>query len=184
MKRYCDEHSEEWKDLVYMGVSYPEYEISSYGKLRNKATGKVRSTKITKGYVSCNIRDYANRTKSGKPKTVGVYIHRALAEAFIPNPNNYPVVNHKFGDKKDFDLYGLEWTTQRENLIHAKEEGLNKNYGETHGNAKLTDHQVEEIRSKQGVASVKELAIIYGVHTITIRRIWKSQTRTSRYKER
>ena len=127
MKRYCDEHPEEWKDLVYMGVSYPEYEISSYGKLRNKATGKVRSTKITKGYVSCNI----NRTKSGKPKTVGVYIHRALAEAFIPNPLNKKTVNHIDCNRSNNNVSNLEWATYRENNDYAlnvmKQQCKNKN---------------------------------------------------------
>lgn len=46
-------------------------------------------------------------------------VHRFLAEAFIPNPDNLPVVNHKDGDKSNFALDNLEWVTIKENCEHA-----------------------------------------------------------------
>lgn len=46
-------------------------------------------------------------------------VHRFLAEAFIPNPNNLPVVNHKDGNKENFSLDNLEWVTIKENCQHA-----------------------------------------------------------------
>lgn len=56
------------------------------------------------------------------------YIHRLVATAFIPNPENKRDVNHKNGNTKDNRLENLEWTTHRENTIHGRDVlGLFKN---------------------------------------------------------
>lgn len=51
-------------------------------------------------------------------------MHKLLATAFIPNPENKPQVNHKNGNKKDFSLPNLEWSTPSENCKHAYDIGL------------------------------------------------------------
>lgn len=53
-------------------------------------------------------------------------IHRLIAEAFIPNPDNKPHVNHINGNKQDFTILNLEWTTISENCLHAYRTGLAK----------------------------------------------------------
>lgn len=73
-----------------------------------------------------NGRGYANITliKNGnKFKTV---IHRLVAKAFIPNPENKPEVNHINGNKRDNRLDNLEWCTSSENRKHAFKIGLAK----------------------------------------------------------
>ena len=70
-------------------------------------------------------------------------VHRLVAEAFIPNPDNKPQVNHKNGIKSDCHATNLEWVTARENLQHACDHGLNRHF-------KLND---------------KDRTLIYRMHT-------------------
>lgn len=62
--------------------------------------------------------------KSGKRNFCQV--HRLVAEAFIPNPENKPEINHKHGNKTDNRVSELEWNTTSENLQHAYNTGLKK----------------------------------------------------------
>ena len=55
---------------------------------------------------------------------VNLYIHRAIALAFIPNPENKPCINHKDGNKLNNSIDNLEWCTHQENMIHAGKTGL------------------------------------------------------------
>jgi hypothetical protein len=64
-------------------------------------------------------------TKDGSSKLW--YIHRLVALAYIPNPENKKMVNHKNGNKRDNRLVNLEWVTCMENHTHAIEHGLYPN---------------------------------------------------------
>ena len=73
------------------------------------------------GYYVVNLR---------KDGLANVYpVHRLVAEAFIPNINNYPTVNHKNGDKHNNNVYNLEWASYAENNIHALRLELRKPRG-------------------------------------------------------
>lgn len=65
--------------------------------------------------------------KDGMTKTF--VVHRVIALTFVPNPENFPVVNHKDGNKLNNDAENFEWTTFRSNTIHARDE-LGINFGE------------------------------------------------------
>lgn len=65
----------------------------------------------SKGYLTVSI------VVDGEQKNM--YLHRLVAQAFIPNPENKPQVNHKNGDKTECHDWNLEWATNRENTLHS-----------------------------------------------------------------
>ena len=77
------------------------------------------------GYIVFGLRNSNKKTKK-------VYLHRILAESFIPNIENKPCVNHKDGVKYNNNLNNLEWCTYKENNIHAFDTGLQKKGKEHH----------------------------------------------------
>ena len=62
----------------------------------------------------------------GKHTRKGLLLHRLVAEAFIPNPEGKPCVNHLNGIKTDNQVSNLEWVTRSENDIHAFKSNLRK----------------------------------------------------------
>lgn len=106
---------EEWRDVV----GYEEkYEVSNCGNVRSFKTKILLNPPLTpKGYVRVSL--YNKKSKN-------YLVHRLVAEAFIPNPDNKPFINHIDGNKENNRISNLEWTTSSENLIHAYENGLRK----------------------------------------------------------
>lgn len=96
---------EVWKQIE----EYDNYEVSSFGNVRNKNTGRILKASKKGGYSSVGL-------SSNKPKTFSV--HQLVARTFIPNPENKSQVNHK--DKNGFNnnITNLEWATNKENCIH------------------------------------------------------------------
>lgn len=90
-------------------------------------------------------RVYFNMTWLGITKSV--LVNRVIAWAFLPNPQNLPQVNHKDGDKENNALSNLEWSSGRDNEIHAHRTGLKTGRGSANSNAKLTVDQVLAIRA-------------------------------------
>lgn len=75
---------------------------------------KLKGAAHSNGYVVISIK--------GKKH----FLHRLIAETFIPNPNGLPEVNHKDGNKKNNHFKNLEWVTRSENQQHALSTGLRK----------------------------------------------------------
>lgn len=119
--------NEEWRKLI----NYPGYSVSSLGRVRSDPhkvwNGKgwhvskekmLKPNTLAKGYYQVDLKVEKKR----HPRQV----HRLVAEAFIPNPNNYPQVNHINGIKNDNRVENLEWCTNSMNQIHAYRTGLQK----------------------------------------------------------
>jgi len=90
-------------------------------------------------------------------------IHRLVAQAFIPNPNNYATVNHKDCDKTNNHVSNLEWCTTAENNKHAHENGrFTYKFGEESSYVKWTNQEVIDIKTdiNKGLTS-KELFTKY-----------------------
>lgn len=88
--------------LNYLGISGNKKELS----LRHRNDG------------------YINVCLSKNNKKYMRFIHRLVAEAFIPNPYNFPQVNHKDGDKSNNNISNLEWCTQSDNIKHSYSSGI------------------------------------------------------------
>jgi len=156
-----------WKPVVnYEGF----YEISNFGRLKRIG----RSTGATNGYIVKGTTKYKYHqvalSKNNKPE-YHIFVHRLVAQAFIPNPENKPEVNHIDGNKLNNRVENLEWVTRSENAKHAGKNGLLK-HGENHHMAKLTEDQVVEIyKSSHKKADRFRLAHEYGISHHTVRNI-------------
>jgi hypothetical protein len=93
-----------------------------------------------------------------------------VAEAFIPNPESKPEVNHIGGNKADNRVEKLEWCTPAENCDHAARSGLlDACRGQRHGNAKLSELDVIDIRWLKGLGvTITALAREYQVSAANI----------------
>lgn len=128
-----------WKETEISG-----YFISNLGRL------KGRSGKIIKTYLNADgYRVICLKPEGRNGKAKSVRIHRLIAEAFIPNPDNKPFINHKDGNKQNNSIENLEWCTNQENVKHAFDTGLNKALsGSINPFAKLTSAQIKYIKEK------------------------------------
>ena len=105
-----DREKEVWRPIEgYEGL----YEVSSIGRIKTVAN-KWKKEKIRKTYT--NKKGYVNILLSKNHKYKVFQIHRLVAQAFIPNPNNLPVVNHKDRNPSNNCVYNLEWCTQQHNI--------------------------------------------------------------------
>ena len=176
-------NKEAWTSVVgYEGI----YEVSSFGNVRSVdrvITYKNGLRVPYKGEPKSQVTDkygynYVSLYENQKHKQ-GM-VHRMVAQAFIPNPEKRPQVNHIDGDKLNNSLENLEWVTPQENIAHAKETGLLEGVsGEGHYKSKLREGDVKEIRerSKNG-ETYQSLADDFDVVKSTIgfivnRKTWK-----------
>lgn len=108
-------------DAEYRAVAGGKLMVSDKGDVFRVENGGEYHASIH--FTSRNKR-YAATTYYRNGKQLRVYVHRLVAEAFIPNPNNYPCINHKDGNPRNNNVENIEWCTYKQNIQHAYATGL------------------------------------------------------------
>ena len=178
--------NEIWKDIVgYEGL----FKVSSIGRVK----GINRLVYVTKENGNHHYRLVKERIKTMSIGNSGyLYVkinniekrlfisHRLVAQAFIPNPENLPCINHKNGIKTDNRVENLEWISYKNNSRHAIDTGLfiHNLKGENCSYATITDKIVLEIRGFHGKMKQIDIAKKFNlnkkhVNMIVLRKIWK-----------
>lgn len=134
-----DYDNEEWKTLV----RYPMYQVSKYGRV-----GNIKTEKVLK--LCVNSSGYKKVVLNGKNE----YVHRLVAETFIPNPYNLPEVNHKDGNKWNNCVDNLEWVSKSDNAKHAFDLGLRSVSG-------YTRYKVSKSAHRFGADEIDEIKQMY-----------------------
>lgn len=95
---------------------FPNYYINKDGEVISTRSGKAQII-----HERLNAYGYP-RVSLVHPdgRRVDRLVHRLVAIAFIPNPNNYPQINHIDGDKQNYSLDNLEWCTDKQNKWHSR----------------------------------------------------------------
>lgn len=156
--------------------------VSNFLRFKRVSIVRSRNNKIIneeKHYIlkqNLGLNGYYTVYVSGSNKLV----HRLIAEAFIPNPDNKPHINHKNAIRTDNRVENLEWCTPLENVRHSLSLNIRKlPMGQNHRKAKLKDSDVLKIRElhKLGMGS-KSISFLYPVMQCSIsniisRKTWK-----------
>lgn len=133
------------------------YEIFEDGQIFSHLTNKFLSPqKKGRGYLGVFLRVDG--------KTLQRYVHRLVAEKYIPNPDNLPEVNHIDGDVTNNHVSNLEWCSRQGNVDHAVATGLHHR-GVRSGQSKLSADEVRAMRKlrEQTGLSYSKLAAKFGV---------------------
>lgn len=156
-----------WKPISgYEGL----YEVSNLWKVKS-----IRNNKLLKCFKDKLGRNQCTLSVSNKPKYCRV--HRLLAEAFIPNPDNKPFINHIDNNPDNNVISNLEWCTPLENMEHKTKQGRNNNViGENHPAHKLKIEQVIQIKKLLLNKSYIEVGKLFNINKTTIYDILKNKT--------
>lgn len=154
--------------MFKLDLSY--YDILENGDVINKRNGhKVKPQKNGKGYLRVGI--------GGKL----LFVHRLVAEKYVPNPDNKPCVNHIDGNKLNNNASNLEWVTNLENRKHALDHRLHL-CGEQCPYSKLKEENILFIREHDEYTDT-ELAKMFGVsrgaiESVRLNQTWKQLSRS------
>jgi hypothetical protein len=104
-----------WKRMIYHGEDLGDYYlVSNTGEVKNAKTNQIRKKSIgEKGYYQICL------SIGSRQKKICIKVHRAVAETFLDNTNNYPVINHKDTNKLNNNIDNLEFCTYAYNVQHA-----------------------------------------------------------------
>jgi hypothetical protein len=130
-------------------------EITQEGRVIEDGVERKLHSRKADGYIVTSIN---NKLR---------YVHRLVAEKYLPNPHNLPVINHKDGNTSNNHVDNLEWTTRRKNCEHARLNGLSS--PKLQGIKDLTFEEYIEMKKlhKQGITKTK-LAELFNRNRRTI----------------
>lgn len=154
-----------FKTMIYGGNKYDSFVIDKFGNIKNLKTEHIYKFSTDKaGYLMV----YLPLGKRGKVKAIRV--HKAVAETYIPNKENYKVVHHKDENKKNPYVGNLEWVTHKKNTeYHLLEESKKTEF---YNNRKLTENDVRFIRSQKGYMSSNEISKMFNISKTTVINVW------------
>jgi uncharacterized protein (UPF0248 family) len=152
---------EEWKYIE----DFENYEVSNLGKVRNSKTGRILKTCSQNGYVVAGLC---------KTKVKTIPIHRLVAKAFIPNPENKAHVNHIDKNPLNNNVTNLEWNTPLENNLH-KCKGLIQTTNQNKCVCRIDKHTNEVLEKYKSI----ELAGIWLYHNNLAKNIHSGRTNIS-----
>ena len=139
------------------------YEVSDNGQVRSLdrvSCGRNQKGKVLSQHSHHKTR-YRTVVLSKEGKSFCVQVHRLVAKAFIPNPSNKPMVNHRDLSRANNRVSNLEWVTRQENMDHAADVILK---GEQCHTAKLTRDKVRQMRQRHAEGkSVASIARANGI---------------------
>jgi hypothetical protein len=160
----------EWREIN------PDYIVSSDGQVGSRRRGKLKILKPRRhnGYLDLLIW-----TGSGPKRRRTV--HQLVAEQFLgPKPTPRHQVNHKNGNRADNRDCNLEWVTPSQNKQHSYDVlGKKSPRGEASGQARLTEDNVREIRTRRAAGeTISSISVVYGIggsqiSRITRRKAWE-----------
>lgn len=167
---------EVWKD-VYFNGKYTGRKISNLGRMifDNGTLAKVSDNGA--GYLTYGVCNY--KDDEGEWKAKREYVHRLVAQHFLPNPDNLPQVNHKDCDKSNNVVSNLEWSKRSDNIDHAHAMGRMKNRTENAEINILTVKQVIElyVSVKRDGVGISEMARHLGLPRTTASSIMNKRSR-------
>lgn len=148
-----------WKAIK----GFQGYQVSNTGlvrSLKHKQPIIMKQTETPKGYMRINLNKHGNNI---------LFVHRLVASAFIPNPDNLETVNHIDGNKKNNCVWNLEWLSVGDNIRHYKNNNklkISLSVRQNHDKmikAKGTK-EVKNITTGEVFSSVKEAAKKYKIN--------------------
>jgi len=153
-----------------------KYLVTRDGNVWSEIHNRFLKQTTENGYMILNLRIDS--------KTYKKYVHRMVAEVYIPNPDNKPEVNHTYGDKSDNRVENLEWNTRLENMQHAYKNGLINNTGELHGHSQLTEADILEIyKLKDSGLKQREIAKRFSISENQVSLIVRGKSWSDLYKQ-
>lgn len=162
-----DDNNEIWTLIRFRNIK-EQYEVSNYGRIRSIKRDKIMKSFSMTPYDAHQI--ISLRLEGGGRRSFGVHV--LVANAFIPNPDNKPVVHHKDGDLMNNCVDNLMWVTVSEHQVLTYQlEQRDRKYGEKCPNAKYTTTQYTLLAKlmHENELNIRQMSEVTGISVPMVR---------------